>query len=167
MSWFIDSELNHGYPWNESFPQNFRTDYIDNGTIRLPYTAWRIKAGVNNDYPWIYWWFKEDTPTGGDMVIGGSRSNYPNGFTSANRGGLRDDFDTNSRLGGLNGGNFGGAMANTTITNALNDRIFAIDGGTLSTVLNSFNNTTIFYFSSILLIANMYVANIFDIIISC
>lgn len=167
MAWFIDPSINHGYPWNDSFPQSFRTDFIDNGTVRLPYYAWRIKAGVNNGYPWVYWWFKEDTPTGGEMVIGGSRTNYPNGFTSSNRGGLRDDFDTNSRLGGLNSGNFGGAIANTTIIGALDDRIFAISGGTLSNVLSSFNNTTIFDDAAILLIANMYGANIFDSIISC
>lgn len=167
MSWFIQDGVNNGYPALDVWLPSWTTGWTSNDNIRLPDYTWRIKAGVNNGYPWIYWWFREGTSTDGEMVIGGSQTNYPNGFTSSNRGGLRDDFDTNSRLGGLNGGNFGGAMANTTITNALNERIFAIDGGTLSTVLNSFNNTTIFDDAAILLIANMYGANIFDSIISC
>lgn len=164
MSWFIDSELNHGYPWNESFPQNFRTDYIDNGTIRLPYTAWRIKQGVNDSYPWIYYWFKEDTPTGGEMVIGGSQSNYPNGFTSANRGGIKDDFDNQSMLGG---GNAGGGFANTVLSNALANRAFVIGSSTLSAMLATFNNTTIFDDTERAFISSMYGANVFDSIISC
>lgn len=167
MSWFIQEGINSGYPALDTWRDSWVTGWTSNGIIRLPDYAWRIKQGVNSGYPWIYPWFKEDTPTGGEMVIGGSQTNYPNGFTSSNRGGLRDDFDNNSRLGGLNSGNFGGAIANTTIIGALADRIFAISGGTLSTVLSSFNNPTIFDDVAIQLIANMYGANIFDSIISC
>ena len=106
MAWYIDPSINHGYPWNDSFPQSFRTDFIDNGDVRLPYYAWRIKEGVNNNYPWIYYWFKEDTPTGGDMVIGGSQTNYPNGFSTANRGGIKNDFDNVDMRIGNTGGNY-------------------------------------------------------------
>lgn len=167
MSWFIQQGVNNGYPALDTWRVKWETGWTANGNIRYPDYTWRIKAGVNDSYPWIYPWFKETSHAEGEMVIGGSQTNYPNGFTSSNRGGLRDDFDTNSRLGGLNSGNFGGAMGNTAITNALDDRIFAISGGTLSTILNSFNNTTIFDDAAILLISNMYGANIFDSIISC
>lgn len=162
MAWFIDPSINHGYPWNDSFPQTFRTDFIDNGTVRLPYYAWRIKAGVNNGYPWIYYWFKEDTPTGGEMVIGGSQSNYPNGFTTANRGGIRNDFDNSSMVGG----NWGGGFADNTLTNALSDRAFAISSTKLNEVLASFNtNTTLI--ENAPFISQFYGANIFDCILSC
>ena len=164
MAWYIDPNINNGYPWNDSFPQSFRTDFIDNGTVRLPYYAWRIKAGVNNGYPWIYYWFKEDTPTGGDMVIGGSQTNYPSGFTSANRGGIKDDFDNQSMLGG---GNAGGGLANTVLSNALANRAFVIGSGTLSAMLATFNNTTIFDDTERAFISSMYGANVFDSIISC
>ena len=163
MSWFIDSELNHGYPWNESFPQNFRTDYIDNGTIRLPYTAWRIKQGVNDGYPWIYYWFKEDTPTGGEMVIGGSQSNYPSGFTSANRGGIRNDFDNlDMRIG-----NTGGIFATGSLAGAMSGRAFIIDYATFTAIVSKFNDSTIFDSAAQVAIANLYGANVFDSVLSC
>lgn len=162
MAWYIDPSINHGYPWNDSFPQSFRTDFIDNGTVRLPYYAWRIKAGVNNGYPWIYYWFKEDTPTGGDMVIGGSQTNYPNGFTSANRGGIRDSFNTDSMIGG----NWGGGLADSTLKNSLIGRAFAITSTKLNEVLSSFNtNTTLI--DNAPFISQFYGANIFDSILSC
>lgn len=163
MSWFIDSELNHGYPWNESFPQNFRTDYIDNGTIRLPYTAWRIKQGVNDGYPWIYYWFKEDTPTGGEMVIGGSQTNYPSGFTSANRGGIRNDFDNlDMRIG-----NTGGIFATGSLAGAMSGRAFIIDYATFTAIVSKFNDSTIFDSAAQVAIANLYGANVFDSVLSC
>ena len=163
MSWFIDPNINHGYPWNDSFPQNFRTDFIDNGTIRLPYYAWRIKAGVNNDYPWIYWWFKEDTPTGGEMMIGGSQTNYPNGFSTANHGGIRDDFDDTD----MRGGNWGGGFADNTLTNALANRAFAINSAKLNEMLASFNDRTLFSDTEAIYIQRFYGANIFDSVVSC
>lgn len=160
MAWYIDPNINHGYPWNDSFPQSFRTDFIDNGTVRLPYYAWRIKAGVNNGYPWIYYWFKEDTPTGGDMVIGGSQTNYPNGFRDADRGGIRDTFDDNP----MYGGSWGGGLADNALTEALANRAFAINSTTLNAVLAAFNTNASFDATYISL---MYGANIFDSILSC
>jgi len=82
MSWFIDSEINNGYPFNNDFPQEFRTDFYSGSDVQLPYGAWRIKPGVNKGYPWLYWWFKEDVSTGDNMEIGGRKTNYPNGFST-------------------------------------------------------------------------------------
>lgn len=163
MAWFIDPNINNGYPWNDSFPQSFRTDFIDNGTVRLPYYAWRIKAGVNNGYPWIYYWFKEDTPTGGDMIIGGSQTNYPNGFTSANRGGIRDDFDNlDMRIG-----NTGGIFATGSLAGAMSGRAFIIDYATFTMIVGKFNDSTIFDSAAQVAIANLYGANVFDSVLSC
>lgn len=162
MSWFIDPSINNGYPWNDSFPQSFRTDFIDNGTVRLPYYAWRIKVGVNNGYPWIYYWFKEDTPTGGDMVIGGSQTNYPNGFTSANRGGIKNDFDdVDMRIG-----NTGGNYATSTLAGAMSGRAFIIDYPTFLSIVSKFNDDTIFTTATYAAIANLYGANVFNSVLS-
>lgn len=162
MAWYIDPSINHGYPWNDSFPQSFRTDFIDNGDVRLPYYAWRIKEGVNNNYPWIYYWFKEDTPTGGDMIIGGSRTNYPNGFTNADRGGIRDTFDTNP----MYGGSWGGGLADSALTAALANRAFAINSTTLNNILAAFNTNTALI-DDAPFIQQFYGANIFDSVLSC
>ena len=162
MAWFIDPNINNGYPWNDSFPRSFRTDFIDNGTIRLPYYAWRIKVGVNDGYPWIYWWFKEDTPTGGDMIIGGSQTNYPNGFTSANRGGIKNDFDdTDMRIG-----NTGGSYATATLAGALGGRAFIIDYPTFLAIVGKFNDDTIFTTATYAAISNLYGANVFNSVLS-
>lgn len=164
MSWFIQDGVNNGYPALDVWLPTWTTGWTSDGNIRLPDYTWRIKAGVNGGYPWIYWWFREDTPTGGEMIIGGSQSNYPNGFTSANRGGIKDDFDNQSMLGG---GNAGGGLANTVLSNALANRAFVIGSSTLTAMLATFNNTTIFDDTERAFISSMYGANVFDSIISC
>lgn len=68
MAWFIDPDINDGYPWQEDWPQEAQTAF----TGELPYSAWRIQADVNDGYPWIWWWFKEDSSRSGEMLIGGS-----------------------------------------------------------------------------------------------
>lgn len=162
MSWFIQDGVNNGYPALDVWLPTWTTGWTSNDNIRLPDYTWRIKAGVNGGYPWIYWWFREDTPTGGDMVIGGSQTNYPNGFTTANRGGIRNDFDNSSMVGG----NWGGGFADNTLTNALSDRAFAISSTKLNEVLASFNtNTTLI--DNAPFISQFYGANIFDCILSC
>ena len=93
MVWSIKAGVNNGYPYTDKFPTEFRTDFYSDGTVKLPYSSWRIKQTVNNGYPWQYWWFKEEnTFTGGEMTIGGSQTNYPNGFTNNNRGGISSQF---------------------------------------------------------------------------
>jgi len=106
MSWFIDADINNGYPFNSDFPQEFRTDFYSGSDVQLPYGAWRIKAGVNKGYPWKYWWFKEDVSAGGNMEIGGRQTNYPDGFSTLaqsfiNFDGNGQDFDDNPFLGSL------------------------------------------------------------------
>lgn len=93
MAWSIKAGVNNGYPYTDKFPTEFRTDFYSDSTVKLPYSSWRIKQTVNGGYPWQYWWFKEEnTFTGGEMTIGGSQTNYPNGFTNNNRGGIASQF---------------------------------------------------------------------------
>ena len=93
MAWSIKAGVNNGYPYTDKFPTEFRTDFYSDANVKLPYSSWRIKQTVNNGYPWQYWWFKEEnTFTGGEMTIGGSQTNYPNGFTNNNRGGISTQF---------------------------------------------------------------------------
>lgn len=68
MAWYIDSNINNGYPWNEGFPNSFKTGWtVDDGVI-LPKIAWRITAGINSGYPFIWYWFEDSgEPTGGEV----------------------------------------------------------------------------------------------------
>lgn len=65
MSWYIDSEVNNGYPWNTEFPTTFKTTWTNTDTIGLPKGAWRIQQGVNSGYPFIWYWFSEEAGSGG------------------------------------------------------------------------------------------------------
>ena len=162
MSWFIQQDVNNGYPALYEWRSEWVTGWTANENIRYPDMTWRIKAGVNKDYPWIYPWFKENSSAEGEMMIGGSQSNYPNGFTTANRGGIKNDFDNASMVGG----NWGGGLADNTLTNALANRAFAINSTKLNEVLASFNtNETLIGNASF--ISEFYGANIFDCVLSC
>ena len=72
MAWYIDPNINDGYPWSDEWPQQAQTSWSG----ELPYSAWRIQADVNDGYPWIWYWFKEDSSRAGEMVIGGCQTNY-------------------------------------------------------------------------------------------
>lgn len=162
MSWFIQDGVNNGYPALDVWLPTWTTGWTSDGNIRLPDYTWRIKAGVNNGYPWIYWWFREDTPTGGEMVIGGSQTNYPSGFTSANRGGIKDDFDNlDMRIG-----NTGGSFATASLAGAMSGRAFVIDYPTYLSIIGKFNDDTIFTTATYTAIANLYGANVFDSVLS-
>lgn len=163
MSWFIQDGVNNGYPALDVWLPSWTTGWTSNDNIRLPDYTWRIKAGVNNGYPWIYWWFREGTSTDGEMVIGGSQTNYPNGFTPANRGGIRDDFDNlDMRIG-----NTGGIFATGSLAGAMHGRAFIIDYPTFTAIVSKFNDSTIFTEATYVAIANLYGANVFDSVLSC
>lgn len=162
MAWFIQDGINNGYPAQDTWRDEWQTGWTSNGNIQYPMYIWRIKQGVNNDYPWLYPWFKENSSDSGEMVIGGSQSNYPSGFTPANRGGIRDDFnDDNMDIPS------GGAGANIIMTAALYKRMFAINGGDLALILSALNDPDIFTQTEIDLISKFYGANIFDCFLSC
>lgn len=68
MAWYINSDINSGYPWNEGFPSSFKTGWTVEDNIILPKIAWRISSGVNGGYPFIWYWFEESgESTGGEV----------------------------------------------------------------------------------------------------
>lgn len=203
MAWHINPDVNEGYPYEDSFPETFNTDW-DTVTVPLPGTTWRQVDGVNEDYPftglfperfntnWKYdslipmpymvWRIdpsaNEGYPTlgwpswgdnagggtseGGGMVIGGSRSNYPNGFRSCDRGGIRSQFNNNTMKGH--------GAASERVLNAINsilsERQFALTASDVITILNYMNNpsNTGSLASDI---AELYGANLYDAFLVC
>lgn len=107
MAWYVNPTLNEGYPTNTGFPASYPADWSGN----YPVSAWRVTPNVNDGYPYTWFMIAIDTgkyydpsipiggdltppePTGDEMEIGGSQTNYPNGFTSSNRGGIVTQFD--------------------------------------------------------------------------
>lgn len=163
MSWFIQQDVNNGYPALYEWRSEWQTGWTANDTIRYPDLTWRIKSGVNNNYPWVYPWFKETSSAEGEMMIGGSQTNYPSGFTSANRGGIRNDFDNlDMRIG-----NTGGSFGTSSLAGAMSGRAFIIDYPTFTAIVSKFNDSTIFTEATYLAIANLYGANVFDSVLSC
>lgn len=158
MSWFIDADINNGYPFNNDFPQEFRTDFYSGSDVQLPYGIWRIKAGVNKGYPWKYWWFNEDVSAGGNMEIGGRQTNYPDGFNTIVNSvipfdGNGQSFDANPSLG-------------VFLANAAN--LYATGPGGISWVLNKYRNGVNDIEDSVRnSIAQLLGANIMDSIILC
>lgn len=164
MAWFINANINEGYPALNGWAEEWQTGWTSNNTIRYPDGTWRIDDTTNDGYPWLWWWFKTSQSDGGEMVIGGSQTNYPNGLAPANRGGILDDFDDDSMI---STGTSGSIRANTILTGAIDNRAWVINGLTLMTVLHSLNDNTIFDSAAIDLISKFYGANIFDCFISC
>lgn len=163
MAWFIEQGVNNGYPALNTWRDSWQTGWTSNGKVRYPDYMWRIKQGINNGYPWIYPWFKESAIDTGELVIGGSQSNYPSGFTNANHGGsFEDEFDGHSRIGRT-----GGQGANIAIISALSNKAFVITGAELNIALNSLNDSNVITSSAIELISKIYGANVFDCFISC
>lgn len=164
MSWFIQADVNNGYPALNTWREKWQTSWTSDSSHRYPDHMWRIKSGINKGYPWIYPWFKETTTDTGDIIIGGSQSNYPNGFTKSDKGGIRDDFDDVSMI---TDGSIGSIFANSVITSAVDGRAFVISGAKLKECLDSFNDDSIFSQTIKETVMAFYGANIFDSIISC
>lgn len=162
MAWYIQEGVNNGYPAQDTWRESWQTSWTSNGNIRYPDYMWRIEQGINNGYPWLYPWFKKSSTDTGEMVIGGAISNYPNGFTPANRGGIKNDFD-DINMNTVSGGN----GANSTITSALSGKMFIVGNSVIQTALNSLNDPDIFTDTVANTISKMYGANIFDCFISC
>lgn len=77
MAWYIDPNVNEGYPTNTAFPESYPIGW----TEPYPHSAWRIKSGVNEGYPYIWYWYPDEGGSGGDnMQIGGRQTNYPSGL---------------------------------------------------------------------------------------
>lgn len=164
MAWFIVPEINNGYPYNDGFPDSFATSFIANDAVQYPYSAWRIKAGVNKGYPWKYWWFEEDTSSSGDdMTIGGHQSNYPDGFTTSDDGGISDQFnddlmDDNDTLV---------TYTNGVVNSALADKMFAITASNLADIRGFLNSTSIWDATQRSFMQSVYGADVYNGILLC
>jgi hypothetical protein len=164
MAWFIKSGVNEGYPALNGWADEWQTGWTSNDNVRYPDSAWRIDGSTNEGYPWIWYWFKTTQTDTGNMMIGGSQTNYPNGLATANRGGIANDFDNQNMI---STGNLGGIFANSVITRAIDGRAWCISGAELTAILSSLNDPDIFDTAAIELISKMYGANIFDCFLGC
>lgn len=164
MSWFIQQDVNNGYPALYEWPSEWQTGWTANDTIRYPDLTWRIKSGVNNNYPWVYPWFKENSSSEGNMMIGGSQTNYPNGLAGHNNGTLVGGTDTKSMIGGndiLRG------LVEITIANSMSGKIFCIDSDMLAQAIRAINNPSWIQSAARSIIQEIYGANIYDGISMC
>lgn len=163
MFWYIQSDVNNGYPALSSWKPEWESGWSSDITGRYPDYIWRIKSGVNKGYPWLYPWFQQESYEEHEMIIGGSQSNYPTGFTDSDLGGIENDFDDLPMP--INAtGSVGGINAGTAIIGGT--RVYALNGLLISGITQAFNNTSVFDTAAIDLISKMYGANIFDCIVS-
>ncbi len=160
--WFIQEDVNNGYPALDGWKEEFQSSWTSNSTIRYPDLMWRIESSTNNGYPWIYPWFKVDQSDSGEIIIGGSQTNYPNGFSYANKGGIKDQFNDDDMRGGT-----GGSFANNVITSAMSGRAFVINGQQLNAALATLNDQSVFDEDEANIISKLYGANVFDSFLSC
>lgn len=162
MAWFIDPTKNEGYPMLDVWPPEWQTDYTSNDNIRYPDRIWRIEDGVNEGYPWIYYWFQESSSDEGEMEIGGSQTNYPNGFTGHNNGGIDDQFNNNDM--GFNDPLVD--YTNEVIAEALEGKMFGLTQANLQQVIHCLSTSSLVGSASNI-IQSIYGADIFKGIIAC
>ena len=162
MAWHIAAGINNGYPFEDGFPMDFQTSFTSDDAHQYPYAAWRIKDGVNNGYPWKFWWYEEPVSDSGDMEIGGGQSNYPDGFTGHDDGGIddqfnNDDMDFNDDLIDF---------TNETLAEALEGKMFGLTQANLQQVIHCLSKSSLVG-SNANLIQSIYGADVFKGIIMC
>ena len=118
MSWFIDASVNEGYPCNTGFPESYTYKWSDPVNPKM----WRIESGINEGYPFLGLWFGGSDVGEGDMEIGGGQTNFPNGFTDADVGGIDDQFNDDDM--GLNDTLIN--VVNENLGIALTDKMFSV-----------------------------------------
>lgn len=150
MAWYVNPTLNEGYPTNTGFPASYPADWSGN----YPVSAWRVTPNVNDGYPYTWYMIAIDTgkyydpnipiggdltppePTGDEMEIGGSQTNYPNGFTNSNRGGIVAQFndDTMTNVVGL-----GSLEVTARLNAAMATRQFILTSDELKRIFDTIN----------------------------
>lgn len=162
-NWIIDPSKNEGYPSLTVWAPEWVTGWTANDTIRYPDLMWRIKAGVNDDYPWIYPWFKQESSDGGDMEIGGAQTNYPNGFSYFDNGGLDDQFNDDDMSDNT-------ALIdtiNSEVLAALTGKMIALTPADFSAVTGFLNNPDSDAIADANIIQALFGANVYDGILMC
>lgn len=150
MAWYVNPTLNEGYPTNTGFPASYPADWSGN----YPVSAWRVSPGVNDGYPYTWFMIAIDTgkyydpnipiggdltppePSTGDMDIGGSQTNYPNGFTNSNRGGIVTQFNDTAMY--YNTGQ-GSRNLVSGLNSVMANKQFYLSGEELQRVFNTVN----------------------------
>ena len=164
MSWYIDATLNEGYPTNTDFiPAH--VGWTDTNSIPLPELAWRIRADANEGYPFIGYFFTSHSgQQGGGMDIGGSQTNYPNGFTYGNKGALVNGLSPN----GMSPNADLVSAVNTVYRQANQGKILALGAGEMKILVeflhkpSNFNDT-----AKMEMVYKLFGASVFDSIITC
>lgn len=164
MSWYIDATLNEGYPTNTDFIPA-RVGWTDTDSIPLPELAWRIRADANEGYPFLGYFFTSHSgQQGGEMDIGGSQTNYPNGFTYGNKGALVNGLSPN----GMSFNDTLASTINSVFLNANNGNILVLGSGEMS-ILCGFLNTPANFEDTAKseMIYKLFGASVYDSIIKC
>lgn len=163
MAWFIKSGVNNDYPALSGWADEWQTGWTSNDSVRYPDSAWRIDGNTNGGYPWIWYWFRVSQTNTGNMLIGGSQTNYPNGLSSSNRGGLSDQLNNNPMPDNT---------ALITYTNSLLKSAFAgksmaLSADEFSHIMSFLNNPDSAAIADANIIQTLYGANVYDGILLC
>lgn len=162
-NWVIDPSKNEGYPSLTVWPPEWETGWTANDNIRYPDLMWRIKSGVNENYPWLYPWFQESSSDDGEMEIGGSQTNYPNGFTDYEDGGVRDQFNNDE----MNPNDPLIDHTNNVFHTALGKKMFAASSAEMKQYIDYLNDPSFWDVTVRTFVSDFYGANIYDGILSC
>lgn len=168
MSWYIDASINEGYPTNTDFiPAH--VGWTDTDTIPLPELAWRIRADANEGYPFIGYFFTSHSgQQGGEMSIGGSQTNYPNGFTIPQNG-IPSAMTAGSMKDGIIG-SASHAIQSSVIGATMSDRAFALTNVQATYFASYFRSQDFFdaitQASFATVVQTLFGANIYDSVIS-
>lgn len=164
MSWYIDASLNEGYPTNTDFiPAH--VGWTDTDTIPLPKLAWRIRADANEGYPFLGYFFTSHSgQQGGEMDIGGSQTNYPNGFTYGNKNALVNGLSAT----GMSSNDTLASTVNRVFLNANGGHILALGSGEMLTLCNFLNTPGNFSDTAKMeMTYKLFGASVYDSIIKC
>lgn len=121
MSWYIDSNINNGYPTNTEFPLSIPSGWYSDNNIKLPVSGWRITAGVNDGYPYTWWLIAADSGaiSDPDLVIGGDVAGGGGSGGTAGKESDTGDFNTVLRSGKITGGTMYYVFDSSTLSNMI------------------------------------------------
>ena len=163
MAWFIKSGVNNGYPALNGWADEWQTGWTSNDNVRYPDSAWRIDGNTNSGYPWLWYWFKVSQTDTGNMIIGGSQTNYPNGLLSSNRGGLSDQLNNNPMPDNT-------ALityTNSLLKSAFTGKAMALTADNFFHIMSFLNNPDSDAIADASIIQSLFGANVYDGILLC
>lgn len=166
MAWYIDPQLNEGYPTNTDFIE-VHSGWTDTSDVPMNKYAWRITAGVNEGYPYLGWWYEAKSGgSGADMTIGGAKSNYPGGFISHNNDSVRDALDSTDMKSYVDSNPLIDGL-NNMITTSLSRKIYACTSNLIHQAIGRLNDASIVPSAERSMIQEVFGADIYKGIIMC